>query len=88
MGEDAAILAVNNEAMTITNPIVNNDVATAPVAAPQTMEEFQISSMEDLKEKHKELYNEVIKGVSMQIINDMKKAEERLKKVRREANNS
>lgn len=44
-----------------------------------------VRNMEDLKKKAPEVYNMMMQGIASHIVNEMRKAQERLKKMNREA---
>lgn len=45
----------------------------------------KIATMAELKEKAPEVHNETLKGIAMQIVSDMRRHADRLKKLMREA---
>ncbi len=65
----------------VTTPKINQ----APVNTedPVDRENIRIANVEDLQTQHKDFYKEIIKYVAIQIVNDMKKGQERIKRAGR-----
>ncbi len=67
----------------------NPATAEAAAATSGTKKEFTMStsfnSMKDLKEKAPEFYDKMMEGIAMTIIKDMRRHQERLKKLMRKA---
>ncbi|MBT3394152.1 MAG: hypothetical protein HN411_03460 [Waddliaceae bacterium] len=69
----------------VSDPVVDENVAAALNAekVASYTNASTVSSLEDLKKKAKKVYDQMMKGIAQTIITQMRRSQERIKKINR-----